>query len=96
MESIYPSNLYQWKIVLGAHNHYQPDNYVQTLSIRRVIKHPMYSKKTLMSDMAMIELSQAAKLNSRVTVACLPQQGVYPRTGKECFIAGMDSVLLKD
>ena len=46
-----------------------------------------------MSDMAMIELSQPAKLNSRVTVACLPQQGVYPRTGKECFIAGMDYIL---
>jgi len=85
-------NLIEWTIKLGAHNHYQQDASVQRLRIKRIIMHPSYSRSNLRADMAMIELATPAKLNERVTTACLPSQGVYPPVGKRCILAGWGAI----
>jgi len=52
--------------------------------------HPDYNKGgALNADIAMIELSQAARMNDRVSVPCLPKKGVYPRVGTNCYVAGI-------
>lgn len=50
--------------------------------------HPSYSRSTLKADMAMIKLKTPAKLNTRVSLACLPKNNQYPSLGKQCYLAG--------
>jgi len=88
-----------WKIKLGAHNHRSDmtrgrGSHLQEMRIKRVIMHPTYSATPLKHDIAMIELYDPAKLDNHVTTACLPQRGVYPTIGKNCFITGMLYILL--
>ena len=59
------------------------------LPAKRIIVHPNYERcDKLSADIALIQLERPLKLNDRVVKACMPQQGVYPRVGKNCYIAG--------
>ena len=51
--------------------------------------HPNYGKGGgLNADIALIELKTPLKLNDRVVRACMPKEGVYPKKGTNCYIAG--------
>lgn len=75
-------------IKLGAHNHQRNEASVQHIQIKRIIRHPAYSRNTLKSDFALIELQRPAVLNNRVRLACLPQTAAYPQKGSTCYIQG--------
>lgn len=81
----------QYSITMGAHNHGRKEASTQTIPVKRVISHPAYSKNTLKSDFALLELSRPATLNSRVQLACLPRDTQYPKPGAKCYIAGWGS-----
>lgn len=80
----------RYKVYLGSHNRREPDYYEQSYGIKRVIMHPNYraSVTGMTYDVALLELDRDAMLNHRVALGCLPHQGVYPREGKQCYIAG--------
>ena len=51
--------------------------------------HPKYKQGPgLNADIALLQLSSPAKLNDRVVKACMPRQGVPPKAGTNCYIAG--------
>uniref|UniRef100_A0A7M5V4T2 Peptidase S1 domain-containing protein n=2 Tax=Clytia hemisphaerica TaxID=252671 RepID=A0A7M5V4T2_9CNID len=54
--------------------------------------HPSYTGRNLNYDVALVELSKPLRMNDRVVRACLPQQGVYPQIGKNCYVAGWGRV----
>lgn len=77
-----------YTVTLGAQNIRQDEQTTQTIKIRKVIMHEHYSRNTLRADVALIQLESPAQLNDRVALPCLPQKGVYPSLGKNCYIAG--------
>ena len=77
------------RVVVGAHNKNVGESTQQKLTARRIIMHPNYKQGgALNADVALIELSSPVRFNDRVVRSCMPQQGVYPATGKNCYIAG--------
>ena len=78
-----------FRVVAGAHDRTRRESTQQKAVGKRVIMHPNYGKGgALNADVALIELKTPLRLNDRVVKACMPQQGVYPRVGKNCYIAG--------
>ena len=77
-------------VVVGAHNKDKRDESTQQwLYVKRIIMHPNYRKGGgLNADIALMELSKPLKFNERVVKSCMPKQGIYPATGKNCYIAG--------
>ena len=88
VSKITTSNLHQWTVKLGAHNHRISEPTTQRIKIKTVTMHPSYTRRTLLADMAMLELETPAVLNTRVNVVCLPRKGVYPSLGEKCVVAG--------
>ena len=82
------------RIVAGAHNIKEKENTQQKRYAKRIIVHPEFGKgKGLNADIALIELKDPLMLNDHVVRACVPQQGVYPKVGTECYIAGKIGLL---
>lgn len=77
-------------VVAGAHNKVdKSEQSQQKIQARRILKHPQYKQRGgLSDDVALIELSSPLRLNDRVVKACMPTEGVYPRAGKNCYLAG--------
>uniref|UniRef100_A0A7M5X1N2 Peptidase S1 domain-containing protein n=4 Tax=Clytia hemisphaerica TaxID=252671 RepID=A0A7M5X1N2_9CNID len=76
-------------VVAGAHDKSRQESSKQKAVGKRVIMHPNYGQGgALNADVALIELRTPLRLNDRVVKACMPQQGVYPKVGKNCYIAG--------
>ncbi|XP_066920740.1 chymotrypsinogen 2-like [Clytia hemisphaerica] len=73
---------------LGVHNRNNDEASKQRIQVKRIIMHPRYSRYNLNADIALLELKTPAQLNSRVRLACVPQVGVYPPIGKQCYLAG--------
>ena len=74
---------------MGAHDHWKRESSVQYRTVKQVITHPDYNPNKIFADHALIEVEKPFTLNSRVTVACLPQDGERVSVGTQnCYIAG--------
>jgi len=77
------------RVVVGAHNKDESESTQQKLTVKRIIMHPNYKQGgALNADVALLELRDPVRFNDRVVKSCMPKQGVYPATGKSCYIAG--------
>ena len=59
----------------------------QSLSPKKLIIHPDFTKKGLKHDITLIQLSKPVTLSDKVNVACLPTKHAVP--GGKCYITGM-------
>ena len=85
----FPNRLASYYTVrLGDHNRYVSEGTEQDITAKRVIVHPQYSSSKLDKDIALIQLSKSATLNSRVGTVCLPAQDEMVSTSARCFITG--------
>lgn len=81
------------QIKLGEHYHRSKDGNEQVINVRRIISHPRYSRSSLVNDIALIELTKPAMINSRVQPICLPSKGSRPRIGsRQCYLSGWGSI----
>lgn len=78
------------RVVLGAHDRTNSsESGRQTITVLRTIRHPNYNDNTTNNDIALLELSQPATLNSRVaTIPYVISPGDDP-----LFAAGVNSVV---
>ena len=61
----------------------------QVIAVKKVIKHEQYNKPTqINNDIALLQLSKPATLNSHVSTVCLPSQGEMVPVGSNCYITG--------
>lgn len=81
-----------WSVKVGAHNIAKNEATAKRKSIKRVIMHPDYHRRSLKADIALIELNVPTQFNSRVSVACLPPRDVDPPIGKQCYLSGWGSI----
>ena len=77
-----------YTVRLGEYNRRVSEGTEQDIKAKRVIVHPGYSSSKLDKDIALIQLSKPATLNSRVGTVCLPVQDEMVPTSSRCFISG--------
>ncbi|XP_078245845.1 mannan-binding lectin serine protease 1 isoform X3 [Pogona vitticeps] len=61
-----------FKIILGKHRTQRQDDTEQHLQPQTIIIHPSYKPGTFQNDIALLELSEEAKLNDYVMPVCFP------------------------
>jgi len=75
-------------ITVGAHDISKVESSQQTVTVKRMIMHQDYNRKSMEADIALLELSSPVRFNDRVVVPCMPNQYKYPSAGKRCVVAG--------
>ncbi|XP_066475312.1 mannan-binding lectin serine protease 1 [Tiliqua scincoides] len=79
-------NTSSFKIILGKHRTERTDSTEQQLQPQRIVIHPSYKAATLQFDVALLELSEEARLNDYVMPVCFPD-GSH-RTGAMVIVSG--------
>ena len=77
-------------MVLGGHNQKIVEAGEKEITVKRYIKHPNYNKPyPINNDIALLQLSEPAKLGSRINTVCLPPQDYnVPPATSQCYITG--------
>ncbi|KAJ7394106.1 Chymotrypsin-like elastase member 3B [Desmophyllum pertusum] len=81
-----------YTIRLGDHNRNLNEGTEQSIPAIRVIRHPNYNTPPISNDIALIQLSRPATLNSRVGTVCLPSHDEVVPTSARCFITGWGKI----
>ncbi|KAL0977930.1 hypothetical protein UPYG_G00163410 [Umbra pygmaea] len=82
------SNTY--RVVLGAHNLNTAEGTEQIMNVRQIFIHPQWNSRNVGEgfDIALIELSTEATLNSAVQLAALPPSGQILPNKSRCIVTG--------
>ncbi|XP_066304145.1 trypsin-like isoform X2 [Branchiostoma lanceolatum] len=81
-------NLALFEAVLGEHSIQTEESYEQRIELAEVIFHDDYDPKTKRNDIALLRLAEPARLNQRVSPACLPEEDVNVGSGSTCVVTG--------
>jgi len=73
---------------LGEHNTRLNEGNEEVITLSRVFNHPLYNKKTLDYDIAILKLSKPVKYTKYIRPACVPSSGFKIDSGKEAFVSG--------
>lgn len=90
-------------VLLGAHDLDNQQSTVQRISVEQIIIHLNYDPNASNNDIALLKLSHAATLNSRVKPACLPnpsddyddENAIVSGWGSISEVGNLSSVLLE-
>jgi hypothetical protein len=63
------------KVVVGEHNHCQPDNKTVIFSVEKIIAHPQFNATNYAYDIMLLKLNMKITFNEVVRPICLPQWG---------------------
>lgn len=63
------------KVVLGEHNHCQPDNKIVIFSVEKMITHPHFNATIFAYDIMLLKLNMKITFNDVVRPICLPHLG---------------------
>ncbi|XP_068127338.1 serine protease 57 isoform X2 [Hyperolius riggenbachi] len=80
------------RVVLGAHNLNNPDNFVQILNIEESFQHPEYNSNTFQNDINLLKLNSSATINPFVRNISLPRPNSDVFPGTACSVAGWGTV----
>ncbi|CAH1791038.1 unnamed protein product [Owenia fusiformis] len=82
----------QWMMRLGEHNMLDDTAPHIDVPVERIYKHPewFWENDTVLSDIALVKLSEPAVLNENVNVVCLPDEEDLNKIqpGRHCMVAG--------
>ncbi|CAI9552475.1 unnamed protein product [Staurois parvus] len=76
------------RVVLGAHNLNQPDNFVQVSPIQESFQHPGYNPNTFQNDLHLLKLNTSASITPSVKTINLPRADTDVFPGTACSVAG--------
>lgn len=77
-----------WKLVIGAAQLSQPGPDVQERTIKTLVEHPQYQRRTQMNDVALMEMNQPINCTDYIQLACLPEGDVDVPSLTHCYISG--------
>ncbi|XP_018416075.1 PREDICTED: serine protease 57-like [Nanorana parkeri] len=80
------------RVVLGAHNLNQPDNFVQVSSVQESFQHPGYNPRTFQNDLHLLKLNKSASITPYVKCTNLPHADTDVLPGTACSVAGWGQV----
>ena len=60
----------------------------QKLDVKKLTIHEKYNMRNTENDIAVIEMSAAAKLSFYIETICLPEEGEERKPGSMCFLSG--------
>ncbi|XP_069802771.1 chymotrypsinogen A-like [Dendropsophus ebraccatus] len=76
------------RVILGEHDLSSNAEPIQTKSIARVLTHPGYSDSTLTNDIALVKLTSAATITTRVSPVCIAASADVFSVGERCVTTG--------
>ncbi|XP_073450145.1 serine protease 57 [Aquarana catesbeiana] len=76
------------RVVLGAHNLNQPDDFVQVSPVQESFQHPGYNPNTLQNDLQLLKLNTSANITPYVKTIKLPCADTDVLPGTSCSVAG--------
>ena len=75
---------------LGAHYRSGEEGTEQDFQVERIVSHYSYKRPYGMAhDIALLKLRTPARINRRVSLACLPGSQGKVSDGKWCWVTGM-------
>ncbi|XP_063164813.1 acrosin-like [Candoia aspera] len=77
-----------WKLVFGAAQLSRPGPDVQERTIKNLVEHQQYKRKTHFNDVALMELSQPVNCSDYIQPACLPDMDVEVSSLTHCYVSG--------
>lgn len=77
-----------YTVIVGAHERLGNTDVQQTIKVRALFSHEDFSMQHLKNDIALLHLSQPAKLSDKVNPVCLPVQESEISAGHRCYITG--------
>ena len=79
--------LSQLRVIVGEHNRSHSEGTGSTLTIDRIVRHPLYSKGTFRNnDIALVKLKGSLEFRREVAPVCLPLTEISP--GTVCVTTG--------
>jgi len=81
----HPDAAYYYKVAVGAHN--KAKETLTKLEVKKITNHPNWNRKTLDSDLSIIELSEDLAFDAKVSPICLPSKN-EDYSGKTATISG--------
>ncbi|XP_022803817.1 chymotrypsinogen B-like [Stylophora pistillata] len=81
-----PRNPSFYTVIVGAHKRLGTPDVQQTIKVRALFSYEDFSMQHLKNDIALLHLSQPAKLSDKVNPVCLPVQGSEISAGHRCYI----------
>ena len=60
----------------------------EVVTLKKIIIHPLYDRRSLNNDIAMIQLSRKVKYNKFIRPACVPSSGFEVASGTDAFVSG--------
>ncbi|KAM6980840.1 elastase-1-like [Aplochiton taeniatus] len=79
-----------WRVILGEHDLNRSEGSEQIMTVNRVYVHPGWNSNSVASgsDIALLQLSSSATLNSKVQLGSLPPSGQILPNNNLCYITG--------
>jgi hypothetical protein len=65
-------------VIVGEHNHCDPDNKISIFSVEKMIAHPHFKLDFYAYDIMLLKLNMRITFNEVVRPICLPQWGKSP------------------
>ncbi|XP_019620079.1 PREDICTED: trypsin-1-like [Branchiostoma belcheri] len=77
-----------WVAHLAEHNLYEDEGREQNITVQDIMVHEDFSYDVLTNDIALVRLSQPAKMNDYVSPICLPEEGEKVEQNALCTSVG--------
>lgn len=75
-------------VVLGEYNRKSNEGTEQEVKVSKITVHERYDSHTNQNDIAVVELSENAKISDHIETICLPNAGEERPVGSKCIISG--------
>ena len=71
---------------VGEHDWNKKEGSEKEITVKKIVRHSGYNRRTLSNDIALLQLDQEVKFNAYVKPVCLPEKDVP--AGTNCYITG--------
>ena len=82
------SYILQSRVVIGANDLTQLGQEVEVRSIRRAILHEYFNNKTMINDIALLELDRPVHCSYYIQLACVPDPSLRVSELTDCYVSG--------
>uniref|UniRef100_A0A8C2SMU2 Acrosin n=2 Tax=Coturnix japonica TaxID=93934 RepID=A0A8C2SMU2_COTJA len=83
-----PSHLWDSRVVIGANDLTRLGQEVEVHSIRRAFIHKYFNNRTMVNDVALLELDRPVHCSYYIQLACVPDFSLRVSELTECYVAG--------
>ncbi|XP_021239872.1 acrosin [Numida meleagris] len=84
----HPSDVVESRVVIGANDLTHLGQEVEVRTIRRAILHEYFNNKTMVNDIALLELDRPVHCSYYIQLACVPDTSLRVSELTDCYVSG--------